>query len=216
LVAHRLQAAPLKPVAQVQAPFARAVPWLLQELASEYWQVAPTNPALQEQMPVALAQVPDPEQVCAAPGTHVPAEQTSVAVHELSSLQLAPLVRAVHVPFAVPPAVMLQAWQSVVLPAPQAVLQQRPSTQNCEVQSALSEQALPLANPMPQYPSERQLGAPDPHGFDAADPKLPLHATQEPAVAPLRLHTGNAGLVQFALDVQGVAQTLLLAAAEHA
>lgn len=185
-------------------------------IASEYWHVAPTNPALQEQAPVALAQVPDPEQVCAVPGAHVPAEQMSVAVHELPSLQLAPLLRAVHVPFDVPPATMLHAWQSVALPPLQAVLQQRPSTQNCEVQSALSEQAAPLANATPQYPSERHLGAPEPHVFDAPDPKLPLHATQEPDVEPLRLHTGNAEFVQSVLEVQGVAQTLLLAAAEHA
>ena len=206
----------MKPLAQVQAPVERAVPWALHVIASEYWQVAPTNPALQEQVPVALAQVPDAEQVCTVPGAHAPAWQVSAAVHEFPSLQLAPLLREPHVPFDVAPAAMLQAWQSVVLPPPQAELQQRASTQNFEEQSALSEQAAPLANATPQYPSARQLGAPEPHAFDAPDPKLPSHATQEPDVEPLRLHTGNAASVQFALDVQGVAQTLLLAATEHA
>lgn len=185
-------------------------------IALEYWQVAPAKPALQVQKPLSTAQLPDPEQVCAVPGTHVPAEQMSVAVHELSSLQLAPLLRVPHVPFAGPPAAMLHAWQSVVLPPPQAVLQQRASTQNVEVQSAPSVQVAPLAKPMPQYPSLRQVGAPEPHGFEAPDPKLPLHATQDPLVTPLRLHTGNAASVQLALDVQGAAQTLLLLAAEHA
>jgi hypothetical protein len=145
-----LQLAPVKAVVHEHEPSVCAVPCPLQVVASEYWHVAPADPALQLQVPVAGAQVPELEHVCGVPELHAPAEHVSVAVHALPSLQLAPLVREPHVPFAAAPAAMLQAWQSVVLPAPQAVLQQRASTQNVEVQSALRVHAAPLARPTPQ------------------------------------------------------------------
>ena len=75
-------------------------------------------------------------------------------------------------------------------------------------QSEAWEQALPVARKTPQYPDDLQSGAPAPQGKDAADPLLPLHATHEPTVAPVVLHTGNAP-PQSALLAQGVVQALV-------
>ena len=61
--------------------------------------------------------------------TQAPAWQVSVCVQPLPSLQVVPLSVA-QVPFTAAPAATLHAWQSVVIPPPQAEMQHTPSAQN--------------------------------------------------------------------------------------
>jgi hypothetical protein len=103
-------------------------PWhvsvCVQKLPSS--QVAPSAFGGLEQRPLTMSQVPATWQPSAGwqttgfPPMHTPAWQVSVCVHALPSLQDVP-DWSVHVPCA--PGT-LHAWQSVVTPPPQAVLQQ--------------------------------------------------------------------------------------------
>ena len=71
--------------------------------------------------------------------TQVPARQVSKRVHALPSSQPRPLATGPHTPSWAAPATMLHATQSTVLPPPQALSQQTPSTQNFDGHCAAVE-----------------------------------------------------------------------------
>jgi hypothetical protein len=68
-------------------------------------------------------------QVTVLEAWQAPAWQVSPRVQAFASLQPRPSATAPQMPFAAVPAPTLQARQSVMLPPPQAVSQQNPSTQ---------------------------------------------------------------------------------------
>ncbi len=131
-------------------------------------QTVPAQPALQlvvapaTQLPAPLqvdaATAVDPEQLpgpqlvpapaFASAGQVIPAPSHFSATSQVPAAARQTTVAALglHVPSAaVPPLAALHAWQSVGSPAPQAVLQQTPSTQLPDVHSAFVLQAAPFA-----------------------------------------------------------------------
>jgi hypothetical protein len=105
------------------------------------------------------------------PPPHEPMPQLSPAVHGLPSLHAGP-DSGEHVP-----AVTLHAWQSVVTPPPQAVSQQKPSTQWVCAHCALRVQASPFGSMALHLPRALQKKPP---GQSVSRPQLPWHA--EPAM----------------------------------
>ena len=134
------------------------------------WQVSPVVQALPsvhvvplafdgfEQVPLKVSQMPaswhwsEAVQTTAVPVQAPPAVHASAEVQRLLSLQEAPTVRLPQVPLADAPAAMLQAWQSLV-PPPQAVLQQTPSTQNPDPHCEFIVQAVPRVGKSSRTPT---------------------------------------------------------------